>query len=54
VCHILSIQGNVNEYTLGIPGNPGSFKISYDEKEATFEFVKSLGSQTEWARVFPL
>jgi hypothetical protein len=26
---------NVDEYALVRPGNPGSFKIPYDEKEAT-------------------
>jgi hypothetical protein len=36
---IMSIQRNVNEYVLERPGNPGSFKIPYDEKEATISDI---------------
>jgi hypothetical protein len=44
VSHIISIQRNVNEYALGRPGNPGSFKIPYDEKEATTSDIKMDGT----------
>jgi hypothetical protein len=44
VRRIISIQKNVNEYALGRPGNPGSFKIPYDEKEATISDIKMDGT----------
>jgi hypothetical protein len=44
VRHIISIQQHVNEYALGRPGNPGSFKILYDEKEATLSDIKMDGT----------
>jgi hypothetical protein len=31
-------------YALGRPGNPGSFKIPYDEKEATISDIKMDGT----------
>jgi hypothetical protein len=34
----------VYEYDLGRPGNPGSFKVSYYEKEATFSDIKMDGT----------
>jgi hypothetical protein len=40
VSRIMSIQRNVNKYVLGRPGNPGSFKIPYDEKAATINGIK--------------
>jgi hypothetical protein len=42
--YMISIQRNVNEYALGRPGNPGSFKIPYDEKEATISDIKMDGT----------
>jgi hypothetical protein len=44
VRRIISIQNNVNKYALGRPGNPGSFKIPYDEKEATISDIKVDGT----------
>jgi hypothetical protein len=40
VRRIISIKRNVNEYALGRPDNPGSFKTPYDEKEATISDIK--------------
>jgi hypothetical protein len=34
----------INVYALGRPGNPGSFKIPYDEKEATISDIKMDGT----------
>jgi hypothetical protein len=44
VRRIISIHKDVNEYALGRPGNPGSFKIPYDEKEATISDIKMDGT----------
>jgi hypothetical protein len=44
VRRIISVQRNVNEYALGRPGNPGSLKIPYDEKEATISNIKMNGT----------
>jgi hypothetical protein len=44
VRRIISMQRNVNDYALGTPGNPGSFKISYDEKESAISDIKMDGS----------
>jgi hypothetical protein len=41
---IISIQINVNEYSLGRSGNLGSFKIPYDEKEAAISEIKVDGT----------
>jgi hypothetical protein len=44
VRRIISIQRNVNDYALGRPGNPGSFKIPYDVREATLSDIKIDGT----------
>jgi hypothetical protein len=44
VRHIISIQQNVNDYALGRPGNPGSFKTPYDKKEANISDIKMGGT----------
>jgi hypothetical protein len=44
VRRIITIQRNVNEYALGRPGNPGSFKISYDQKESILSDIKMDGT----------
>jgi hypothetical protein len=44
VHRIISIQINVNKYALGRPGNPGSFKIPYDEKGETISYIKMDGT----------
>jgi hypothetical protein len=44
VCRIISIQKDVNEHALGRPGNPGSFKITIDEKEAKISDIKMDGT----------
>jgi hypothetical protein len=41
---IISIQKKINLYALGRPGNPRSFKIPYDEKEATISDIKMDGT----------
>jgi hypothetical protein len=40
----ISIQQNVNDYALGVPGNPGCFKIPYDEKETTISDINMDGT----------
>jgi hypothetical protein len=44
VRRIISIQQNVNDYALGRPGNPGSFKLPYNEKESTISDIKIDGT----------
>jgi hypothetical protein len=39
-----TVKINVNKYALGRPGNPGSFKIPYDEKQETISDIKMDGT----------